>query len=106
VHLTTARMKMYDTELDEEVRFARHAIAIDEQRASFARVPWGIPGQWKAGQPVWFEQMWFAGDHADIGGGYAEDESRLSDIALRWMVSAASEVGLTYDPSVLRCLGA
>jgi hypothetical protein len=103
VHLTTARMKMYDTELDERVRFARHAIAIDEQRKSFARVPWGIPGQWKAGKPVWFEQVWFAGDHSDIGGSYAEDESRLSDISLKWMVDAASEVGLVYDPAVLRC---
>lgn len=103
VHLTTVRMKMYDTELDDEVRFARHAISIDERRASFARVPWGIPGQWKPGKPVWFEQVWFAGNHSDIGGSYAEDESRLSDIALKWMVDAASEVGLTYDPSVLKC---
>jgi hypothetical protein len=103
VHLTTARMKMYDTELDEQVRFARHAIAIDERRASFARVPWGIPGQWKSGKSVWFEQVWFAGNHSDIGGSYAEDESRLSDIALQWMADAASEVGLLYDPAVLRC---
>jgi hypothetical protein len=103
VHLTTARMKMYDTDLDEEVRFARHAIAIDERRAAFARVPWGIPGQWKSGAPVWFEQVWFAGDHADIGGGYAEDESRLSDIALQWMINSAAEVGLAYDQSVLKC---
>lgn len=103
VHLTTARMKMYDTELDDQVSFARHAIAIDECRASFARVPWGIPGQWKPGKPVWFEQVWFAGDHSDIGGSYAEDESRLSDIALKWMVDAAGEVGLLYDLAVLRC---
>jgi hypothetical protein len=103
IHLTTARMKMYDTELDEQVRFARHAISIDERRASFARVPWGIPGQWKSGRPVWFEQVWFAGNHSDIGGSYAEDESRLSDISLKWMSEAASEVGLLHDPSVLKC---
>lgn len=102
LHLTTARMKMYDTELDEKVRYARHAISIDEERASFARVPWGIPGQWRAGDPVWFEQMWFAGNHSDIGGSYAEDESRLSDIALGWMVESACSVGLVHDPSVLR----
>ncbi len=103
VHFTTARMKMYDTDLDEQVRFARHAIAIDENRKSFARVPWGIPGQWKPGKPVWFEQVWFAGNHSDIGGSYSEDESRLSDIGLQWMVEAASEVGLLYDPAVLHC---
>src|SRR3546814_14208096 len=30
--------------------------------------------------------MWFAGCHSDVGGSYPEDESRLSDIALEWMV--------------------
>ncbi len=102
VHFTSARMKMYDTELDEGVSFARHAIALDEDRASFARVPWGIPGQWRDGRPAWFEQMWFAGNHSDIGGSYAEDESRLSDIALGWMADAAKEVGLHLDETVLR----
>ncbi len=66
-------------------------------------MPWGLPGQWKPGKPVWFEQVWFAGNHSDIGGSYAEDESRLSDIALKWMFDAANEVGLLYDPAVLRC---
>lgn len=103
VHFATARMKMYDTELDEQICYARHAIAIDECRKSFERVPWGIPGQWRGGKPVWFEQVWFAGNHSDVGGSYAEDDSRLSDIALKWMVDAASEVGLQYDPAVLRC---
>jgi uncharacterized protein (DUF2235 family) len=102
LHLASARMKMYDTELDEKVKFARHAISIDEARASFARVPWGIPGQWRSQKPAWLEQVWFAGDHSDIGGSYAEDESRLSDITLQWMVDAASEVGLLHDETVLR----
>ena len=51
------------------------------------------------------EQFWFAGNHADIGGGYLENESRLSDIALGWMVAAASdslaEKGLILDRAVL-----
>ena len=33
-----------------------------------------------------FRQVWFAGNHSDIGGSYPEDESRLSDIPLAWMV--------------------
>jgi hypothetical protein len=103
VHLTTARMKMYDTDLDDAVQFARHAISIDEARASFERVPWGTPGQWSSGKADWFEQVWFAGNHSDIGGSYAEDESRLSDIALQWMAEAAGRCGLTHDPSVLKC---
>jgi Uncharacterized alpha/beta hydrolase domain (DUF2235) len=30
----------------------------------------------------WFEQVWFTGNHSDVGGSYPENESRLSDIAL------------------------
>jgi uncharacterized protein (DUF2235 family) len=102
LHLATARMEMYDTELDERVQYARHALSIDEARASFDRVPWGGSGQWRPGHPAWLEQLWFAGNHSDIGGSYPEDESRLSDVALDWMLGAATEVGLKYDPSVLR----
>jgi hypothetical protein len=106
IHLTTVRMKMYDTDLDGAVTFARHAIAIDERRASFERVPWGQPSE-GARPPVngveSFVQEWFAGDHSDIGGSYAEDESRLSDITLQWMVTSAAQAGLLYDTSVLQC---
>lgn len=105
VHLASARMVMYDTELDPQIYIARHAISIDETRGSFERVKWGMVGQYEPprakGLPF-HEQLWFAGNHSDIGGSYAEDESRLSDIALGWMVAAATKVGLVIDASVLR----
>lgn len=101
VHFASARMKMYDTELDPAVAYARHALSIDEARAAFARVRWGQPGQWRGGDPVWFEQLWFAGNHSDVGGSYPEEESRLSDIALDWMAGAATAVGLKVDPAFL-----
>jgi hypothetical protein len=52
----------------------------------------------------WFEQVWFAGNHADIGGSYPENDARLSDITLDWMLRWASVVpgGLKHDPSVLK----
>lgn len=34
--------------------------------------------------------MWFAGNHSDIGGSYPETDSRLSDIALEWMIGQAT----------------
>ena len=39
-----------------------------------------------------FMQVWFAGNHSDIGGSYPETESRLSDISLGWMVEEATSL--------------
>lgn len=94
-HWTGWRFKFYDTYLNPRVPFARHALAIDETRADFDRVPWGQEkGNRKrqAGEPEPFVQFWFAGNHSDIGGSYPEDESRLSDIALDWMICEATSL--------------
>lgn len=99
-HFTAPRMKFYDTALDPNVSHARHAIAIDEFRHSFERVPWGSLREGNCCAD--FEQLWFAGNHSDVGGSYLENESRLSDISLKWMLDAAVSVGLRYDPLVLR----
>jgi uncharacterized protein (DUF2235 family) len=96
LHFTTPKMKFYDLHLDNAVWYARHAMSIDENRADFARVPWGS-SQNKGpprpdSYPDWLQQIWFAGVHSDVGGSYAENESRLSDIALDWMVHAATSL--------------
>jgi uncharacterized protein (DUF2235 family) len=83
----------YDLHLPKQVRFARHAMAIDEYRKDFARVKWGgtnLPES-RPGEPEAFQQVWFAGNHADIGGSYPENESRLSDVTLKWMVDFISQ---------------
>lgn len=103
LHLTEVHMEAYETDLSTEVSYARHAISIDEFRKSFARVPWGGSySEKKTDPPDWFEQRWFAGNHSDVGGSYSENESRLSDISLKWMLDAAVSAGLKYDPSVLK----
>lgn len=38
----------------------------------------------------------------DIGSSYLENESRLSDISLQWMLDAATKAGLKHDESLLR----
>ena len=104
-HMTEPKMKFYDRDLNLRVGFARHAISIDEDRQTFPHEQWGDPRDDKADnapEPKWFVQKWFAGNHADIGGGYPENESRLSDIGLDWMVTEAEKAGLLIDPSVLR----
>ena len=42
-------------------------------------------------------QVWFAGVHCDVGGGYAEKESGLSKIALEWMLEEAKTAGLMVN---------
>lgn len=104
-HLAWWSGKNYDWYVDKEIPHLRHALAIDECRTKFPRVPWARPvdAKWNAdrGHVDWLKQMWFAGNHSDIGGSYPEDESRLSDVALRWMVEefavAVPEAALRKD---------
>src|SRR4029077_10948781 len=97
LHLTEGRMNFYDYTLNPNVKFARHAISIDEARPSFQRVPWGG----RANTTTSFQQIWFSGCHSDIGGSYVENESRLSDISLEWMLDAAVAAGLKFDSGLL-----
>jgi type VI secretion system (T6SS) phospholipase Tle1-like effector len=46
----------------------------------------------KPSDPDWLQQVWFAGNHSDVGGSYPENEARLSDIALEWMAHAAENL--------------
>ena len=41
------------------------------------------------------EQVWFAGVHSDVGGGYPKPG--LSEITLLWMVQRAARCGLAFD---------
>jgi uncharacterized protein (DUF2235 family) len=41
------------------------------------------------------EQVWFAGVHSNIGGGYPL--AGLSDLALDWMIERARDAGLELD---------
>jgi len=96
IHLTELYQKFYDYTLNPNVPYAKHAISIDESRKDFQRVPWYRSETAGAARDennnIFFEQIWFPGNHADIGGGYEENESRLSDGALRWMLTAATVI--------------
>jgi hypothetical protein len=89
-HIAWWSEKNYDRYVDREIPTLRHALAIDETRKKFPRVAWARreDAVWnkERGRPDWIKQVWFAGNHSDIGGSYSEEESRLSDIALQWMV--------------------
>ena len=49
-------------------------------------------------------QVWFAGVHADIGGGYPEKESGLSKYPLLWMIDEATKCGLQVNQATVNQL--
>jgi hypothetical protein len=84
-----------------DIEFGRHAVAIDERRAFFRTNLWRpATDATKPHGPKNLLQVWFAGVHCDVGGGYPERESGLSKLTLEWMLDEASapQVGLLVDP--------
>jgi hypothetical protein len=92
------------------VRIFRQANAIDERRAMFRLYPWEAGQIFRASpfiatrfdQPQDAKQVWFAGVHADVGGGYPETESQLAKYPLIWMIEEACRFGLTINPQTFR----
>ncbi len=72
------------------VRVVRHAVSIDEKRRPYPEYL-VVPRQ-KPPTPV-VEEVWFAGVHSDVGGTF-EDDPRLPQITLKWMVDGALDAGL------------
>jgi len=87
--------EFHDTEPSKIVLRGRHALAIDELRGSF------VPTLWTGAEPAGCDirQVWFAGAHSDVGGGYAR--RGLADIPLLWMAEEARAAGLQLDFSML-----
>lgn len=93
--------KLLYTQQNIIVKHFRHAIAIDERRRMFQLHKWTEPQKFRVkpfrpetdiNQDI--KQVWFAGVHADIGGGYSEAESSLSKYPLEWMIKEAESLGL------------
>ncbi len=72
-----------DLQLSPRVAQGRHALAIDETRFDF------VPTRWDERQGI--KQIWFAGVHADVGGGY--QQRGLADLSLRWMLDEIVQLG-------------
>lgn len=95
------------------VLMVRHALSIDERRKFFEQTHWGgldpdpndknheckspIPGQN-------VKEVWFAGDHSDIGGGHEDGNNGLAQIALNWMIKEAVNARPVDDKDKLRLL--
>jgi uncharacterized protein (DUF2235 family) len=104
LYLPTLQRLPY-TRINPSVEILRQAIAIDERRTMF-RI-----NRWVESQPFVVrrfdenappveqdvKQVWFAGVHSDVGGGYPESESGLSKVPLDWMIQEATAHGLKID---------
>lgn len=90
------------------VRTFRHALAIDEFRRMFRNEPW-TPGQeFRPNRHATgvapaqdSREVWFAGCHSDVGGGFREDESALSKFPLLWMLEQARAHGLRLRTAMI-----
>jgi len=89
--LNRDNFEFHDVDLSSITKLNLHAIAIDEHRNPFEASLWRHP-KFKRFNSV-TEQVWFAGVHCDIGGGYIPEVTRkstspqaLDDITLDWML--------------------
>jgi uncharacterized protein (DUF2235 family) len=92
------RWKFHDVTLSTWVDNAFHALALDERRKPFEPTLWDQADDAPTTQVL--EQVWFAGVHSNVGGGYRD--AGLSDIALLWMMDKAKGCGLALDEGIVR----
>ncbi|KIK01582.1 hypothetical protein K443DRAFT_98321 [Laccaria amethystina LaAM-08-1] len=87
-------LNIVDTDLPKTVKVALHAISLQENRKKFLPTLWTIP---EGGLED--NQVWFAGAHSDVGGGYERHE--LADISLYWMTGELTSL-IDIDLEFLR----
>ena len=98
-------MSFADRDPSDRLLTIRHALSLDDERPTFRPVLWNevikdphhpndVTKQ-KILSPQRIQQVWFAGVHANVGGGYPDDG--LAFTALNWMMDEAGAVGLRYN---------
>ncbi len=82
---------------------ACQALALDEERTTFHPELWDErgaaavlprPDGKRYTEDEQISQVWFAGVHSNVGGGYPDDA--LAYVALVWMITAARQCGLRF----------
>lgn len=100
--INRAKYAFHDTEVNSLVDIRLHALSIDDPRHAFAPTLWTKP-KFKLLDPDKSptEQVWFAGAHSDVGGGYvnwAAHKKGLSFIPLAWMMQRVNRHGTHVEP--------
>ncbi|MGX9427039.1 DUF2235 domain-containing protein [Bradyrhizobium sp. LeoA1S1] len=78
--------------LSDKVKLARHALSLDDERATFHPIRFDQSAPASAEQ---IREVWFSGVHSDVGGGYPD--GTLSFVPLVWMVEQI-EHRLRFQP--------
>lgn len=104
-------MSFADRDPSNKLLTVRHALSLDDARPTFRPVLWNEvvkdhPDDREAHvlDPNTIRQVWFAGVHANVGGGYPDDG--LAYTALKWMMDEAHVVGLRYDDLISKEIAA
>jgi uncharacterized protein (DUF2235 family) len=93
-------LRFPDRFLNQRVRCARHALALDDERTTFHPLLWTEqkePAHRETPYPITDErlaQVWFAGMHSNVGGGYPDDA--LAFVPLYWILEEAKKRGLIF----------
>jgi len=102
---------LLNTQANPSVHIFRQASAIDERRRMFRLQPWDsgqtfCPNRFDGtkGTPQDAQQVWFAGVHSDVGGGYPETESGLAKYPLLWMIDQAVNAGIVVNQQTVNQL--
>ncbi|RAI58945.1 T6SS phospholipase effector Tle1-like catalytic domain-containing protein [Roseicella frigidaeris] len=82
--------------LSPRVEAARHALSLDDERLTFHPV---LFQRRDAADAARIRELWFAGAHSDVGGGYPDDS--LAGVPLGWMAEEASRAGLRFREETL-----
>jgi uncharacterized protein (DUF2235 family) len=99
------KYSFHDVKLSSQIKYAYHALAVDEKRKIFGPALWEISEKAiNASDPQICEQVWFPGVHSNVGGGYAD--SGLSDSALLWMINKAAATELEFDKNYIETIKA
>lgn len=85
----------YNYQLNDNVGYVYHALAIDDERRTFRPRVWNEEDD---DRPNKIEQVWFAGVHSNVGGGYPR--TGMSMVALDWMMERAAERGVRFNKGV------
>jgi len=90
---------------NELVDVVRHAVAIDERRSPFQPTGWSDrvlrqnPAIDEERINHRIKEVWFAGDHSDVGGGHADNRTDFfSKASFDWILGEAAHEGLRLSP--------